>query len=269
MTWRLLTWSLIVAVTCAVSWLWPRIGRPPTDFEIGVDYLNQQQPELALLFFDEPKWHGVAAYRAGRYAQATRDFSRDDTVASLYNLGNSYARLRDWSNAITTYQRVLRFDPEHADAQHNLALVKRMQEQAPGQPVAMAAPPEQLPPEAQEELSSIPQESTPQSTQAREAEQSDTAGNTSDTDEAGETDPDKRSKQEKSTGETGSAGAVGEASEEQDRDSGRIVGSVDLKARNSARAPEALLRRIRDDPRKVLQARLLSAYETRIGGGTE
>lgn len=269
MRWRLLSWSLIVAVTCGVSWLWPRIGQPPTDFEIGTDYLKQQQPELALLFFDEPKWHGIAAYRAGRYTQAERDFSQDDTVASLYNLGNSYARLKNWSNAIATYQRVLRFDPRHADAQHNLALVRSVQEQAPGQPVTMAAPPEQMPPEAQEQLSSIPQESTPQSTQAHEAEQSDTAGNTSDTDEAGESDLSKRSKPEKSTGETGSAGAVGQAGEEQGRDSGRIVGSIDLKSRHSTRAPEALLRKIRDDPRKVLQERLLSAYESRIESTAE
>lgn len=268
MKWRLLSWSLIVAVTFLLSWLWPRIERPPTDFEIAIDYLKQQ-PELALLFFDQAKWRGVAAYRAGRYAQATREFSQDDAVASLYNLGNSYARLKDWPNAIATYSRVLRFNPTHTDAQHNLALVKSIQEQALGQPVTMAAPPEQLPPESQEQLSSIPQESTPQSTQAREAEQSDTAGNTSDSDESGETDPDKRSKREKSTGETGSAGAVGQASEEQDRDSSRVVGTVDLKSRSSTQDSESLLRKIQDDPRKVLQARLLSAYESRIGGRSE
>lgn len=269
MTWRLLTWSLIVAATCAIAWLWPRIERPPSDFEIAIDYLVRHQPELALLFFDEPKWRGIAAYRAGRYAQATRDFAQDDTVTSLYNLGNSYARLKDWSNAIATYQRVLRFVPEHADAQHNLALVKSVQEQTPGQPVAMAAPPEQLPPESQDPLSSIPQESTPQSTQARKAEQSDTAGNTSDTDEAGETDPSKQAKQEQSSGELGSAGAVGKSSEDEQRDSSRVIGTVELKSRHSTRAPEMLLRKIQDNPKKVLQARLLSAYESRIQNGSQ
>ncbi|MDH3772553.1 MAG: tetratricopeptide repeat protein, partial [Nitrospirota bacterium] len=109
-----------MAIAIAISWLWPRIDRAPTDFEIAIDYLNQQQPDLALLFFRQPTWRGVAAYRAGRYAQASREFITDETVLSLYNFGNSYALLKDWPNAVATYQRVLRFDPEHADARHNL-----------------------------------------------------------------------------------------------------------------------------------------------------
>ena len=266
MTWRILIWSLVVATTAAVSWLWPRIDRAPSDFEIGVDYLNQLRPDLALLFFEEPTWRGVAAYRSGRYAQASREFGADDAMESLYNLGNSYAQLRDWPNAVATYQRVLRFDPEHADAKHNLALVQTAADTPKGQPVRMDAPPEQIPPEEQEPQSSIPQETTPQDTQARESEQSDTAGNTSDTDEAGETDAKNRPKPEDSTGETGSAGAVGQSSDERDSDKNRIVGTVDLKPRSSTRPADVLLRKIRDDPEKVLRARLLSAYESRIGG---
>ncbi|NKC13942.1 MAG: tetratricopeptide repeat protein [Gammaproteobacteria bacterium] len=266
MTGRVILWFAGTLMAIAVAWLWPRFDRPPTDFEIGLAFLRDHRPELARLFFDDTRWRGVAAYRAGRYAQASRDFASDDTVESLYNLGNAYAQLRDWENAAATYGRVLRFDPEHADAKYNLALVRQASEPPMGQPVAMDAPPEQLPPESAEPQSAIPQESTPQSTQARESEQSDTAGNTSDTDEAGETDTKNPAKPENSTGETGSAGAVGVASEEEDRDKSRIVGTVDLKQRSSARPAEILLREIRDDPKKVLRARLMAAYETRLGG---
>ncbi|MEM7252355.1 MAG: tetratricopeptide repeat protein [Pseudomonadota bacterium] len=266
MSGRWLAWGTAVALTVAVAWLWPRIDRPPNDFEIGIDFLQRDRPELARLFFDQTDWRGVAAYRAGRFGEASHDFAADDSVASLYNLGNSYAQLKDWSNAMATYRRVLRFNPEHADAKHNLALVKQASERPEGQPVAMKAPPpEQLPPEPQEPQSAIPQESTPQSTQARESEQSDTAGNTSDTDESGDTDPDKQPKREKSTGETGSAGAVGQSSED-DEDSTnrtRIVGTVELKSRSSTRPIDVLLRKIKDDPKKVLRARLEAAYESR------
>ncbi len=269
MTWRVLAWGLVFAVTCGVSWLWPRIERAPTDFEIGVAFLKSDEPEHAMLFLDEPHWRGVAAYRAGRFAQASRDFGQDERVESLYNMGNSYARLKDWSNAIATYQRVLRFNPQHTDAQHNLALVKKASEQPQGMPVAMEAPPEQQPPEAQEPQSSIPQESTPQSTQARESEQSDTAGNTSDTDEAGDANDLLRPTPQSSTGEAGGAGAVGQSSEEKDRDSARIAGTVELKTRASARAPALLLRNIKDDAKKVLRARLHSVYESRIEGAAQ
>lgn len=265
---RAIGWSLLLAVTTAVSWLWPQIERAPTDFEIAVDYLNQEQPDRALLFLEDKTWRGVAAYRAGRFSQASREFSDDDTVLNLYNLGNSYAQLRDWPKAMTTYQRVLRFDPDHADTLHNLALVQQA-----SAPQLAQLPQQEIPeyPEAedQEEQPSIPQESDPEPTQSGESEQSDKAGNSSDTEEIGEIDEEKRPKPIETAGETGSAGAVGETSEDRGGDNQQMVGTVDLKPRNSIHRPEMLLRKIQDDPEKVLRARLLSAYEARMAGAIE
>ncbi|MGI9437316.1 MAG: tetratricopeptide repeat protein [Geminicoccaceae bacterium] len=268
MMWRAIGLGLLLAVTTAVSWLWPQIDRTPTDFEIAVDYLNQARPDRALLFLEDKTWRGVAAYRAGRFAQASREFSEDDTVLSLYNLGNSYARLRDWSNAINTYQRVLRFEPEHADTLHNLALVQQA-----SAPRLAQLPQQEIPEypenEDQEDQRPIPQESDPEPTQSGESEQSDKAGNTSDTEEIGEIDEERRPKPIEIAGETGSAGAVGETSEDRGGDNQQTVGTVDLKPRNSTRRPEMLLRKIQDDPEKVLRARLRSAYEARIAGAIE
>lgn len=265
---RAIGWSLLLAITIAVSWLWPQIKRSPNDFEIAIDFLNREEPDRALLFLEDKTWRGVAAYRAGRFAQASREFSEDETVLSLYNLGNSYARLKDWSNAITTYQRVLRFDPEHADALHNLALVQQA-----SAPKLAQLPQQELPeyPEAneQEDQRPIPQESDPEPTQSGESEQSDKAGNTSDTEEIGEIDEEKRPKPIDTAGETGSAGAVGDTDEDRGGDNNQVVGTVDLKPRNSTRPPEMMLRKIHDDPEKVLRARLLSAYEARIAGAIE
>jgi Ca-activated chloride channel family protein len=267
-TWRIVIWGVVAAVTVVVAWLWPRIDRAPSDFEIGYDFLNREEPGHALLFFEEARWRGVAAYRVGRYAEASREFATDSSVASLFNLGNSYAQLRDWPNAIAAYERVLRFDPNHEDARFNLALVKTAAAPPPIKPVDVEAPLEMKQQEGEEPDNAIPQDATPQSTRARESEQSDKAGNTSDTDEAGETD-ERRPRPQNSTGDSGRAGAVGETSEEEDRGSGQLVGTVDLKPRNSSAPAEILLRRITDDPEKVLKARLQSAYESRIGKGRE
>ena len=265
MTWRALGWGVVVATVIAISWLWPRIQRLPTDFEIALEYLGEQQPDLALLFFRDSAWRGVAAYRAGRYAQASRKFLANETVLSLYNLGNSQAQLRDWPSAIATYERVLRFDPEHADAQHNLALVRKLSEPR-GHPVAAEEVPEAPPPESLTLEMSIPQESESQRTPAGESELNDTAGNTSDTDAVGDTETNDRPKPAGTTGEVGSAAAVGQSSEDRCRDNWSILGIVHLKPRKSVRPADVLLRRIHDDPEKVLRARMLSVYESRIAG---
>lgn len=268
MIWRGLGWGVVVAMVVAISWLWPRIERVPTDFEIAAEFLNDNRPDLALLFFREATWRGVAAYRAGRYDQATREFTADETVLRLYNLANSYARLRDWSNAITTYQRVLRFEPEHADARFNLALVQKLFEPEPifEEPEPR---PDQEPSQLEEHQVSEPQEGVSNRSQAAESRQNDTAGNTNDTDEVSDSEAAKRPKPVDTTGEVGSATAIGETVQDRDRDNRLVEGTVDLKARNSARPPEVLLRRIQDDPEKVLRARMLSVYESRIAGIAE
>ncbi len=268
MTWREFGWGVVLAIAVAISWLWPRIERAPTDFDIAVTYLNDRQPDLALLFFPEPPWRGVAAYRAGRYAQALREFSADETVLSLYNLGNSYAHLRDWPNTIATYERVLRFDPDHADARYNLALVQKLFEpdQAFEEP---AKRPEQKPPEIEEHQTTEPLDGVKNRAQAAESRQNDSAGNTNDTDEVIDSQSAERPKPSETTGEVGIAAAIGQTSEERRRNNQRMVGTVDLKPRNSTRPPAVLLRRIHDDPEKVLRARMLSVYESRIAGTAE
>jgi len=268
MMWRGIGWGVVVAIAVAISWLWPRIDRVPTDFEIAAEYLNDQQPDLALLFFRETVWRGVAAYRAGRYAQASREFTADETVLSLYNLGNSYAYLRDWPNAIATYQRVLRFDPEHVDALYNLDLVQKLTE--PEQPRDEPEPrPEQEQAEVEERQVTEPQEGVSNRSQAAESRQNETAGNTNDTDEVTDSESAERPKPVDVTGEVGTATAIGQSSEDRGRDDRRISGTVDLKPRASSRPAEVLLRRIQDDPEKVLRARMLSVYEARIAGIAE
>jgi Ca-activated chloride channel family protein len=266
---RTIAWSLLLMIATAVAWLWPKLEHQPTDFDIALNYLAEGQPDRALLFLEDKMWRGVAAYRAGRFAQASREFNEEDTVLGLYNLGNSYARLRDWSKAITSYQRVLRFEPEHADALHNLALVQQA-----AAPRLAQLPQQELPeyPETEEEgeeQNPIPQESDPEPTQSGESEQSDKAGNTSDTEEVGEIDEENRPKPIDAAGEAGRAGAIGDTSEDRGGDNEQSAGTVDLKPRSSKAAAETLLRKIRDDPEKVLRARLLSAYESRIAGAIE
>ena len=112
-----------LGVALGLSWLWPRIQQPPTTHAIARELLATGRPDDALILFDEPVWRGIAEYRAGRYARAVGAFFPPESVLALYNIGTSHAQLESWNGAIAAYEKVLRLDPDHADARHNLELV--------------------------------------------------------------------------------------------------------------------------------------------------
>jgi tetratricopeptide (TPR) repeat protein len=76
---------------------------------------------------------GVANYREKAYEQAVASFSRaaSETHSSrlkekaFYDLGNSYFRLEDYRNAISSYEDALKIDPNDEDAKYNLELAKK------------------------------------------------------------------------------------------------------------------------------------------------
>jgi len=90
-------------------------------------------------------WRGVAAYRADDFPGALQAFALVQAPDGDFNLGNTYARLRDWERAIAAYDRVLEAQPGRADAAANRALVAALRdaeaEEQPPPPSGDAAPP--------------------------------------------------------------------------------------------------------------------------------
>jgi tetratricopeptide (TPR) repeat protein len=71
---------------------------------------------------------GNTAYAAGDYEAAVVAYSKivatDKMSSSLYyNLGNSYYKLGDLGHSIWAYERALKIDPSHTNAQLNLEFV--------------------------------------------------------------------------------------------------------------------------------------------------
>lgn len=88
--------------------------------------------EAATEKFDDPYRKGVAQYKAGQYEQAARSFA-SSTRADVgddarYNLGNAQLLAGEVEAAIKTYEDLLEQNPNHADAQHNLEIAKKMRE---------------------------------------------------------------------------------------------------------------------------------------------
>ena len=91
--------------------------------------LEQGNPKAAAETFKDPHWKASSHYLAEEFEQAEALFSQDTDPDSLYNLGNTQAKLGKYDQAIESYEKALQQQPNMADAQHNLELVKKLQEQ--------------------------------------------------------------------------------------------------------------------------------------------
>lgn len=75
-------------------------------------------PGIATVFFDDPQWQGVAAYRAGNFEAAADHFAAS---ASFYNLGNAQVQREDYAAALEAFDQARARG--HPDAEANFDVV--------------------------------------------------------------------------------------------------------------------------------------------------
>ncbi|MDP7615581.1 MAG: VWA domain-containing protein [SAR324 cluster bacterium] len=130
----LFSWSLLVLFGIsslpnsaqAFGWddLWLR-----TDQQAEKLFQEGAEKEAAQLF-ENPEWKGTAAYRTGDYEKAIEEFSRKDRPLANFNRGNSLAFAGRLEEALAAYEKVLAENPKHEDAQFNHDLIEKiLQEQ--------------------------------------------------------------------------------------------------------------------------------------------
>ncbi len=95
--------------------------------------LEEGNAEEAAALFDDPKWRGVAQYRAEQYRQSAAAFSGSGDADGLYNLGNALARQGELEAAIDAWDRALEQNPDDEDAAYNRELVRKLLEQQQAQ----------------------------------------------------------------------------------------------------------------------------------------
>ena len=125
--WLLLPLLLLAALSFRRGWLGVLllcvIGAPQSAYALSWHDLWQRPDQQAAKILAQ----GIAHYKAGEYDEAAAAFSKVGTAR--YNLGNSLAHLGEYDEAITAYEAVLKKNPQHVAAKHNLGIVKKLLEQ--------------------------------------------------------------------------------------------------------------------------------------------
>ena len=256
-----------LALAVGLSWLWPRIQQPPTSHEIARELLATGHPDDALILFDEPVWRGIAEYRAGRYGRAVGEFFPPESVLHIYNIATSHAQLESWVGAIAAYEKVLRLDPSHADARHNLELVL-LAAKVDGDEAMPPSPNSSLHPGEGAQLQEVGDElAEPQVRNTSQSAGSDGTDRDTQVNLSGTSDkPGELLGSSQRTQSIGTANITGDPEESREKILRDRPGSAEVKARESAQAAEILLRHIHDDPEKVLRVRLFTAHRNRQEG---
>ncbi len=266
---RIFLFVIGLIATGLLSFLWPRIERPPSRFEIARQLLEQGRAEEALLLFADPMWRGVAEYRAGRYTRAVGEFYLEQNTVALYNMGTAYAQLEEWAGAIAALEQVLRLQPDHADARHNLELVLQAAELDDANAVRADKEPQLKQGEGNRRQQQSTEDGNPTQRRPRDGSDSDTASAEALIDQAGNSDTPGELGDNEKTDQMGTAVAYGNLDSNIEDTTPDMGGSKQLKARESAQAAEILLREIRDDPEKVLRVRLFTAHRARQTEATQ
>lgn len=92
----------------------------------AMNYFKQQDYQHAAKTFSDPRWQGLAYYRAENYEQAAAVWSTQNSAEDQYNYGNALAKLRRYPEAIKAYEQALHLQPHHADAKYNKELLEKL-----------------------------------------------------------------------------------------------------------------------------------------------
>lgn len=240
----------------------------------GARELAAGHPGAAAEHFTDPAWRAAASYRAGDFTRALESLAGLTGATADYNRGNALARLGRLGEAADAYERALQQAPDHADARHNLELVRRLQASSRDQPEAPGHQPTRNPPSEQDSGSDAsgdphgadPSPASASASDVGEAGQPAAAAAPSDPDHAAESSQTARRPQR-------SDAPTAEAEPQANTPAAPVQPDVrDLAAgerspeeREREQALDARLRQVPDDPAGLLRQRFLLQHLRREG----
>jgi len=108
----------------ALDWSdWNSLWKNPD--QLAEQALSTGDAQTAASLFQRPDWKAAAYYKAGQYEQALAELENQQTADSVYNRGNTLARMGHLQEALDSYDELLKQQPEHEDARYNRELVEQ------------------------------------------------------------------------------------------------------------------------------------------------
>ncbi len=269
----LFSWSLLLLFGIsslpnsaqAFGWddLWLR-----TDQQAEKLFQEGAEKEAAQLF-ENPEWKGTAAYRTGDYEKAIKEFSRKDGPLANFNRGNSLAFAGRLEEALAAYEKVLAENPKHEDAQFNHDLIEKiLQEQQKKQQNKKADKGKENEQrknkqDQQQDSSKADVEQNEKSSQQSSAEKQDSGDPQSSTEEKNNDKKQSNEGEKNLNDKTESTEAKKNENEQEKNIASEDEQELTADERSRQQTLEQWLRKIPDDPGRLLRNKMQREYQRR------
>ena len=229
--------------------------------------MKAENYEAAKDLFEDSRWRGSAAFKAGDFDQAIADFSQDDSAIGDYNHGNALAKAGDLEGAIEAYNNALSKEPKMEDARFNLDLVEQLKDQQDQDQQNQEQ-------QDQDQQSQEQQDQDQQSQEQQDQEQQSQEQQDQDQQSQEQQDQDQQSQEQKDQGqeqqnqdqqnesnedpdqpEQDKPEDTNEAATEEEQKEEVSVEELSDEEKQEQEAIERILRRIPDDPGGLLRAK--------------
>lgn len=238
-----------------------------TKDQLAQEMINKGQFEEALKTFVQPEWQAAAAYRAGHYAQAAKQYQVFKNEHAYYNQGNALAQEHQYQQAIDAYNQALKINPKNQDALYNRGLIQELLNKSKNQ--------------KSENQQNQKQQSNPSNQQQGQEQPNRDQQNSNKPDQQkNRNQPDSERKQDDNSPSPGKQDRQDNEQQnkrprQQDQNRSPKKKSEDLKQAPSAQereqqeAKDQWLRLIPDDPGGLMREKFLRDYRRRHGGSVE
>jgi Ca-activated chloride channel family protein len=212
--------------------------------------MTAENYEAAKGLFQDSRWRGSAAFKAGDFDQAIADFSQDESATGDYNHGNALAKSGDLQGAIKAYNNALSKEPKMEDARFNLDLVEQLKDQQDQDQQDQEQQDQDQQNQEQQDQGQQDQEQQDQGQQDQEQQdQGQQDQEQQDQDQQNESDEDPaQTEQDKPEDKN-------EAATEEEQKEEVSVEELSDEEKQEQEAIERILRRIPDDPGGLLRAK--------------
>jgi len=205
---------------------------------------NQEDYKTAAEQFKDPLWQGSAHYKAGNYQEALEAFKNHNTAESLYNQGNTLAKLNKFDEAINAYEKALEQNPNLEDAKANKQLIEQIKQQQEQQNSDQNKDQEQQDEnqegdESQQDQESENSQENDQGQQSDSQEQSNSEQNQQSESEPSEQSQEQSEQQDGDKKNQDSESESSEAEQESQQNEAEDENEADAQEQESASAQEA------------------------------